>query len=153
MSLKKIRVQSVKEMAGLAAWMCEKLETGDFLLLTGSLGAGKTSFVQSLAKALGVAEKVTSPTFTVVGEYRTGRRDIRKLTHVDLYRLSHDAVESDAAVADMLHEESKEGVTAIEWADRLSKVVPGRAWHIRFEYGKTPAERLVSIELWPKDKK
>lgn len=153
MSPKEIRVQNVEEMNGLAASLGKKLETGDFILLTGELGAGKTTFVQGLAKALGVSEKVVSPTFTVVGEYKTDQADIKKLVHVDLYRLSVAETEKDVAMNDILEDGSKESVIAIEWADRLSKGVPGRVWRVEFKHGETQEERVVSINLWPKNKK
>ena len=89
-----------------------QLTAGDVVMLYGDLGAGKTAFVRGLARGLGAAdEDVTSPTFTLVQEYRGGRLT---LFHADLYRLT------PAEAADLaLHEVGEDGVLAVEWADRL----------------------------------
>ena len=89
------------------------------VLLSGNLGAGKTAFVRGLAAGLGIdPEEVSSPTFTLVHEYRGGRLT---LYHADLYRLDKVATEDlgleEMGVAD--------GVLAIEWPDRLTHALPG----------------------------
>jgi tRNA threonylcarbamoyladenosine biosynthesis protein TsaE len=93
--------------------LAERLHAGDVLLLYGDLGAGKTAFVRGLARGLGAPdEDVSSPTFTLVQEYRGERLT---LFHADLYRLT------PAEAADLaLHEIGEDGVLAIEWADRLT---------------------------------
>jgi tRNA threonylcarbamoyladenosine biosynthesis protein TsaE len=93
--------------------LAERLHAGDVVLLYGDLGAGKTAFVRGLARGLGAPdEDVSSPTFTLVQEYRGERLT---LFHADLYRLS------PAEAADLaLHEIGEDGVLAIEWADRLA---------------------------------
>lgn len=105
--------------------MAGRLEPGAVVLLFGDLGAGKTAFVRGLAEGFGVpAEEVSSPTFTLVQEYR-GRQF--PLYHVDLYRLSPREVDDlglDALAAD--------GVMAIEWADRLPRPIAG-AVEVRLE--------------------
>jgi tRNA threonylcarbamoyladenosine biosynthesis protein TsaE len=106
--------------------MAETLEPGTVLLLSGDLGAGKTAFVKGLAAGLGVDPlEVTSPTFTLVHEYRGGRLP---LVHVDLYRL--DAADLDEIGLDP--DLAAEGVVAVEWPERLSRPVPG-AVHIRID--------------------
>jgi tRNA threonylcarbamoyladenosine biosynthesis protein TsaE len=94
-----------------------ELSPGDVLLLSGNLGAGKTAFVRGLAAGLGVdPDEVSSPTFTIVHEYRGGRLP---LYHADLYRLER------AATDDLGLEELGHGVLAIEWPDRLTHALPG----------------------------
>jgi len=102
------------ETAAVARVLAGELAAGDVLLLSGNLGAGKTAFVRGLAEGMGIdAGEVSSPTFTLVHEYRGGRLT---LYHVDLYRLDRAASEDlgleELGVAD--------GVLAVEWPDRLT---------------------------------
>ena len=106
--------ESEEQTAAVARELASGLAAGDVVLLTGDLGAGKTAFVRGLADGLGIdIAEVSSPTFTLVHEYRGGRLT---LYHVDLYRLDRAATEDlgleELGVAD--------GVLAIEWPDRLT---------------------------------
>ena len=103
----------------VARQVAASLSAGDVLLLSGNLGAGKTAFVRGLAQGLRIDEdEVSSPTFTLVHEYRGGRLT---LYHVDLYRLDRAATDDlgldELGVAD--------GVLAIEWPDRLTHTLAG----------------------------
>lgn len=103
---------SEAETAAAGRTLAEQLHPGDVILLTGDLGAGKTAFVRGLAEGLGIdSTKVSSPTFTLIQEYRGGRLT---LYHVDLYRLSPREV--DDLGLDELVEGG--GVVAVEWPDR-----------------------------------
>jgi tRNA threonylcarbamoyladenosine biosynthesis protein TsaE len=111
--------RSEEETLAVARQLATSLSAGDVLLLSGNLGAGKTAFVRGLAQGLGIDEdEVSSPTFTLVHEYRGGRLT---LYHVDLYRLDRAATDDlgldELGVGD--------GVLAIEWPDRLSHSLPG----------------------------
>ena len=107
------------ETANVAARLAGQLTPGSVLLLSGDLGAGKTAFVRGLAQGLGVSpDEVSSPTFTLVHEYRGGRLPLQ---HVDLYRLERvdlDTLGLDEALAEA-------GVVAIEWPERLQRRPPG----------------------------
>jgi len=107
------------ETAEVAARLAGRLTPGAVLLLSGDLGAGKTAFVRGLAQGLGVSpDEVSSPTFTLVHEYRGGRLPLQ---HVDLYRLERvdlDTLGLDEALAEA-------GVVAIEWPERLQRRPPG----------------------------
>ena len=110
---------SEEATAAIARALAATLRAGDVLLLSGNLGAGKTAFVRGLAEGLGIEPgEVSSPTFTLVHEYRGGRLN---LYHVDLYRLDRAATDDlgleEMGVAD--------GVLAIEWPDRLTHPLPG----------------------------
>lgn len=103
----------------IAATLAASLQPGAVLLLSGDLGAGKTAFTKGLAEGLGIDPgEVTSPTFTLVHEYRQGRLP---LIHVDLYRLDR----ADLDEIGMDSELAERGVLVIEWAERLSRPVPG----------------------------
>jgi tRNA threonylcarbamoyladenosine biosynthesis protein TsaE len=110
---------SEDETTTIARELATDVKAGDVILLSGNLGAGKTAFVRGLAAGLGIdPEEVSSPTFTLVHEYRGGRLT---LYHADLYRLDRVATDDlgleEMGVAD--------GVLAIEWPDRLSHALPG----------------------------
>ena len=103
----------------LAATLAATLRGGDVVLLSGPLGAGKTAFVRGLARGLGVDPgEVSSPTFTLVHEYRGGRL---RLFHADLYRLGTAAAE-DLGLDEL---GVRTGVLAIEWPDRLGHAFRG----------------------------
>jgi tRNA threonylcarbamoyladenosine biosynthesis protein TsaE len=115
-----VQTGSAAATRALAARLAEVAEPGDRLALLGPLGAGKTEFAKGFAAGLGVTETVNSPSFTLMAEY-AGRLP---LYHLDLYRLSGAAEAIDGGLLD---EREAEGVTLIEWADRLgAEVDPGR---------------------------
>ena len=132
--------ESEEETADVARALAGTLQPGAVLLLSGQLGAGKTAFVRGLAAGLGIdPEEVSSPTFTLVHEYRGGRLT---LFHADLYRLDKTATEDlgleERAVA--------EGVLAIEWPDRLTHALPG-ATRITIEIVDDTTRRITAGSL------
>ena len=110
---------SEEETRERAAQLAAELSRGAVLLLSGDLGAGKTAFVKGLAAGLGIdPDEVTSPTFTLVHEYTGGRLT---LVHVDLYRLESADLNDIGLDADV----AEAGITAVEWAERLTRDVLG----------------------------
>jgi tRNA threonylcarbamoyladenosine biosynthesis protein TsaE len=106
---------SESETRAIAARFSSRLKAGDVLQLSGDLGAGKTAFTRGLAEGLGIdPDQVTSPTFTLVHEYRGGRLP---LVHVDLYRLDRADLDEIGLDEDL----AAQGVIAIEWPERLSR--------------------------------
>lgn len=125
----------------IAEKFASKLKTGDIIFLTGDLGAGKTAFVRGLAAGLGLANKVQSPTFTVVNEYRSG--DI-PLFHFDLYRLNGEDALYDIGFEDYL---LSAGIFVMEWPD-LARDMVGAHWEISLERDLSLTEdyRRITIE-------
>src|ERR1700720_1513312 len=111
---------------------------GSVVLLFGDLGAGKTAFVRGLAEGLGVdRDEVSSPTFTLVQEYRGGRLT---LFHADLYRLSDPREIDDLG----LDEIAADGVLAIEWAEKLPRA-PAHAIAVGIEHADAD-DRVIAIK-------
>lgn len=102
-------IGSVEETYALASDVAEQLHGGETILLEGDLGAGKTTFTKGLAKALGVKDEVTSPTFTILNVYEDGRL---KLNHLDMYRVESADELEELGIEDCFDDES---VTVIEW--------------------------------------
>jgi tRNA threonylcarbamoyladenosine biosynthesis protein TsaE len=127
---------SESETAAIGRNLARTLDAGDVVLLTGDLGAGKTAFVKGVAEGLGVsADEVTSPTFTLVQEYRGGRLT---LFHVDLYRL-----DDPREIADLgLDELGEDGVLAIEWAEKLPAFF-SHATAVRIDHGEGSARTIT----------
>ena len=125
---------SEAETAAAGARLAESLQPGDVVLLYGELGAGKTAFTRGLAEGLGVqADEVSSPTFTLIQEYR-GRLT---LYHVDLYRLAEQEVD-DLGLEELV---LGDGVVVIEWAERW-RGRPDDVIEVRFEHIDDDRRRL-----------
>jgi tRNA threonylcarbamoyladenosine biosynthesis protein TsaE len=117
---------SAEAMRSLAAALATLLAGGDVVVLTGDLGAGKTTFVQGAARALGVTDPVVSPTFTLVRRYRGSR----PVYHVDVYRLDRIQEVIDLGFEEMFEDD---GVTFVEWGDVIEGLLP---------------DAYLEIELW-----
>ncbi|MGO2038208.1 MAG: tRNA (adenosine(37)-N6)-threonylcarbamoyltransferase complex ATPase subunit type 1 TsaE [Brevibacterium sp.] len=112
----RLHVESLRQMRTFAEALAGHLQAGDLLILTGNLGAGKTTFTQSLGRALGVAGRITSPTFIIAREHPS-LSEGPALVHVDAYRLS-DAEE----LGDLdLDSELEESITVVEWGAGLAE--------------------------------
>jgi tRNA threonylcarbamoyladenosine biosynthesis protein TsaE len=138
-------VKSVEETWALAREIAASLKPGDVICLEGDLGAGKTTFTQGLAKAMGVAGRVTSPTFCIVQEHRAenpppGAPGL--LVHMDLYRLHGE----DDVIAIGWEDYLSEGaVIAVEWPERAGSLIPSDALHITFSHLEGDEHRLISV--------
>ena len=109
--------RDAEQTRALAARLATVARPGDLLCLVGELGAGKTQFAKGFAVGLGITDTVSSPTFVLMSEY-TGRLP---LFHLDLYRIDDAA---DALAGGLLDERQSEGVTIVEWAERLGPALP-----------------------------
>ncbi len=111
---------------------------GDLVCLWGDLGAGKTHLAKAIAVGLGVTETVTSPSFILMAEYR-GRLP---LFHIDPYRL---ASAEDALAGGLIDERQREGVTLVEWPERLGDALPAARLDVRIEVTGETTRRITLI--------
>ena len=133
-----ILTNSESETLDVARSLGKTLSAGAVVALTGDLGAGKTVFAQGIAESLDIREQITSPTFTLINEYR-GRL---LLYHMDLYRLDSTREIEDIGIVDYLY---GDGVCVIEWAEKLREMMPPNAIAVSLRpSGKT--RREIQIE-------
>src|SRR2546426_299707 len=111
-----VETHSATETIAFGRTLAEELRAGDVVALSGELGSGKTCLVKGIASGLGITQDVTSPTFTIIHEYRSGRLP---LYHVDLYRLDSLPQALAAGIEDYL---GRDGITVIEWAERIGSL-------------------------------
>lgn len=128
---------SPEETQALGERLGARLGPGDVVGCVGDLGVGKTCFLQGLARGLGVTSEVTSPTFVLVNQYR-GRLPVY---HLDAYRTESLTELVDIGVEEMLH---GDGVTVVEWADRLRPLLPARTITVAITgLGDEPREIVI----------
>jgi tRNA threonylcarbamoyladenosine biosynthesis protein TsaE len=141
------QISSSGQMWALADQIGRQVRGGDVLLLTGELGTGKTTFVQGLARSLGVAGHITSPSFTIVGEYQVANhQSISNLIHVDLYRLRDEQAAIEPAIREvLLHAPQENRLTVIEWANRLGELAPRGSWRLQFSFDRQTNERRLAV--------
>ncbi|HEX3325004.1 MAG TPA: tRNA (adenosine(37)-N6)-threonylcarbamoyltransferase complex ATPase subunit type 1 TsaE [Solirubrobacterales bacterium] len=137
--MEQVESRSAAETEALGARVAERLGPGDVVVVSGEVGAGKTTLIRGACRALGVSEPVTSPTFTIGQRYGGGRMPV---SHLDLYRLESLEGEDPALLDDYL---GSDGVAFVEWpaagADRLGRPV----LEIRLEHADGERRR-VEIE-------
>jgi tRNA threonylcarbamoyladenosine biosynthesis protein TsaE len=120
-----ITSQSVAETIEIGRSLAQQFRGGEVFALHGDLGAGKTCLVKGIALGLGITQDITSPTFTLINEYPTGRLP---LYHIDLYRLDSPQDAINIGIEDYL---TPTGITVIEWAEKISDLLPPHTRHIR----------------------
>ena len=131
-----ITIKSEEDSAKLGRKIGEKAEPGSVLALIGDLGTGKTTLTKYIAAGMGVSEVITSPTFNIVKEYRSGRIP---LYHFDVYR-----IEDPEEMYEIGYEEYfyGDGLCVVEWADMIEELLPGDAAVIKMEYSDTEGEGI-----------
>lgn len=117
-----------KQTQKLAKKFAKNLQGGEIVLLDGDLGAGKTTFTKYLAKYLKVKEHITSPTFTIVNEYSSGRVG---LYHFDMYRLENIDEARELGLSEYFN--NKNYVSIIEWPERIAGILPKSCITIKIE--------------------
>lgn len=129
---------SVDETRDLARALASLARPGDVVVLAGDLGAGKTAFVQGFGRGLGVPDRITSPTFTLVHVYE-GRLPVH---HLDVYRLGQLSEALDLGLPEMLDEG---GVVLIEWGDAILPVLPHDFLEVRITFGAGDDDRHLAL--------
>jgi tRNA threonylcarbamoyladenosine biosynthesis protein TsaE len=129
---------SADETRAAGARLGARLGAGAVVACIGELGAGKTCFLQGLARGLGVESPVTSPTFVLINEYR-GRVPVH---HLDAYRTESLLEVLDLGIDELMH---GDGVTVIEWADKLLPILPAHAITVTID-GLGDEPRRIVIE-------
>ena len=130
---------SIEQLPTLAAKVAANLQGGEVVALQGDLGAGKTTFVQALARELGVERPVLSPTFALERQYDTNRGF--KLHHFDWYRLDNQAEVYELGIEELFGDPAS--VTVIEWPERAAGLLPEQTFWIRFEYVDSRTRKIT----------
>ena len=128
-----------EETEALGEALARTLRPGSVVAFTGDLGAGKTAFVRGLARGLGIGDRVTSPTFTIVNEYEGGRLP---LFHFDMYRLGSEEELFDIGWEDYLR---RGGICAVEWSEHIAGALEPET--IRVELRRTGGDCGRSIAI------
>ena len=140
--IRELETFGAQETAELGRRLGELLPAGTVIALKGDLGVGKTVFAQGLAAGLGITEPVNSPTFTILQEYREGRLP---LFHYDVYRIEDAEEMEEVGYLDSFY---GEGISLVEWAERIEELLPPECIRIRIE--KDPERgfdyRRITIE-------
>ena len=131
---------SAQETEALGERLAARLRPGDVIAYTGDLGAGKTAFVRGMAQGLGVAGRVTSPTFTIVNEYEGGRLP---LFHFDLYRLASSDELFESGWEDYLR---RGGVCAVEWSENAAGALERDTVRVDLRRGAEDGQRVITIQ-------
>jgi tRNA threonylcarbamoyladenosine biosynthesis protein TsaE len=128
----------------IAKKLASELKPGAVLALVGDLGAGKTQFVKGLAEYFGIKKNITSPTFVLLKPYQTKNNQIKKLIHIDCYRLNSPKELLAIGFQEFL--ENKNNLVVIEWADKIKSLLPKNTVWIKFSLGQKETERKIEIK-------
>lgn len=136
-------VDNVESTTAIGYALGKLLKSGDIVCLTGDLGTGKTHITKGIAKGLDINEHITSPTFTIVNEYDSGRL---KLFHFDVYRVSDPDEIYAIGFDDYIF---SDGVSIIEWANYIEDILPKDFIHILIEKDLDKGENFRKITITP----
>ena len=139
----KINISEEKDTKSVAEKFSKLIKQGDFILLSGNLGVGKTTFIKHLINSLQKANKqkiseVTSPTFNITNEYQIKKTLIK---HYDLYRIKNKKELYNLGIQENLNDQ----ITLVEWPEIMKKIKVKNSINLIFEYKKNYTERYLSI--------
>ncbi len=138
----KYSINNIEDTNRVAKDLISKLKDNKVIALFGNLGSGKTTFTKALAKELGVKDNITSPTFVLMKIYDTNNKSIKKLIHVDCYRLEDKEDLSNIGLEDYLEEDN--ALVVIEWAEKINNL-PINTIKVRID-NKGDNKREIIIE-------
>ncbi len=139
---------SVSQTKEIARDLARKLKAGDVVAFFGVLGAGKTTFIQSVAKELGIKRRLVSPTFVLAREYNLGNKEPTSLWHLDLYRIKAVNELRSINLKEIINNKD---IILIEWADRAANYLPRNRTNVFLEItGEN--KREIKINKEGKDK-
>lgn len=139
MDTQTIRMKNEEDTRAFGKRLGAELAAGSVVALSGDLGTGKTALTKAIAEGLGVRELITSPTFTIVQEYHSGRLP---LYHFDVYRVNDPDELCEIGYEEYFY---GQGVCVVEWADLIEELLPPDALKILITYGELPEERIYTI--------
>lgn len=135
-SMKVITTNSFSETQQFGKDFAQQLTGGEVLALHGDLGSGKTTFVQGLAKGLGIERKIISPTFIIMRTYEAGEKaqgmGIRNLYHVDLYRIENEHDVEGLGLFELMND--PENIVVLEWPEKIINYLPEKKYDLNFTY-------------------
>lgn len=135
-SVRTVYIKNEAETEAFGLELAATLAAGDVVALIGDLGTGKTALTRYIAGGLGINERISSPTFTIVKEYTEGRLP---LYHFDVYRVSDADELFNIGIDDYFF---GNGVCVVEWADLILDILPDDTKYIYIEYGEGEGERI-----------
>lgn len=129
-----------QETEALGQELVRQMAPGSVVAFTGDLGAGKTAFVRGMARGLGVTQRVTSPTFTIVNEYEGGTLP---LFHFDMYRLRSADELFDIGWEDFLR---RGGICAVEWSENIQDALESDTIYVDIRRGQGDTDRIITVK-------
>jgi len=136
---KEYHIESLKELLAVAEQIWEDLGSYQVFLLSGGLGAGKTSLVQAICEYLGVTEEVVSPTYTIINEYRDGYN--KPVFHADLYRLNSIEEAYETGIEDCLFSKRP---CFVEWPDLIDPLLPAKFVKLALHITPTGGRKVIA---------
>ncbi|MDR1447927.1 MAG: tRNA (adenosine(37)-N6)-threonylcarbamoyltransferase complex ATPase subunit type 1 TsaE [Candidatus Ancillula sp.] len=143
---KKLLFENLEEIDDFAAEFVQNITTSTAIFLIGEMGAGKTTFAAALARALGIKERVVSPTFIIGHEYTSGRIP---LLHIDAYKIITMSTSTEAFLDELealdIETALKQGVVIFEWCEEIADLLAPKRVEIHIEVNKISRIRTVEV--------
>lgn len=138
-----LETHNSQETQAFGAELARHLTAGDVLCFYGELGAGKTTCIQGICRALGVTQAITSPTFTLINEYQGDW----PVYHFDFYRIADESETADLGLSEYFY---GDGVCLLEWPERIPSLLPAKRWEIRMFWDLAAADfRKIKVTVQP----